>query len=149
VTKREVKTWHEEVRSYAEFTDGNNKLILFSTLYYEGGSVNAKLRSVLEFTGVCETENGNLVVRRKRYDITPEIAATIAEGLQALEPYEKGRSPKIGRERFRVVEGGFVLSLKQTPDKTFFTLQQADDGWKFETEKRDEFFGAFSDATSF
>lgn len=144
--KQEVDFWHEEIRFRSDFTNGNDKLTLFGTQHYEGGSPNAKHRSVLEFFGDCEEEDGEIVKRRKHYDITPELAANIIEALKKFAPFEKERPPKIGRERFRKAADGFVVSLKQTPDKTCFTLKQPTDGWKFETEDRDGLFNAFSDA---
>ncbi|HXL09736.1 MAG TPA: hypothetical protein VN966_05915 [Candidatus Bathyarchaeia archaeon] len=144
--KQEVDFWHEELQFCSDFTNGNDKLTLFGAQHYERGSPNAKHRSVLEFFGDCAEEDGEIVKRKKRYDISPELSANIIEALKKFAPFEKDRPPKIGRERFRKAADGFVVSLKQTPAKTFFTLHRPDDGWKFETEDRDGLFGAFSDA---
>ena len=143
---KEGKFWREQTHFCSKFANANDGLTLFGILRFEGDSPNAKQSSVLEFFGDCEDEDGELVKRKKRYDITPEIAADIVDTMKALAPFEKDRPPEIARERFREAAGGFVVSLKHTPDKTFFALQHSADGWKFETEDRDGLFEAFCNA---
>lgn len=144
--KKEPRFWREQLQFVSEFKNAGDALALYGILHSEGGSPNAKLRAVLEFRGTCEDPDGELVTRIKRYDIIPEVASDIVDAIKALAPFENDKPPKVGRERFRETTGEFVVSLRQTPDKTFLTLQHPADGWKFQTEDCDGFFDAFCNA---
>ena len=144
--KKEPRFWRDQLHFLSDFKNGDDTLALYGVHHFEGGSPNAKQGAVLEFQGICEDADGKLVKRKKRYDITPEIAADIVDAIKTLAPFENDKPPQIGRERFRETASDFVVSLKQTPDKTYLTLQHPSDGWKFETEDRDGLFGAFCNA---
>jgi hypothetical protein len=144
--KKEPKSWREQVRFRSTFTPSNDRLTVSGILRFDEDSPNPRPSCVLEFFGDCENEDGEMVKRKKRYDITPAIAATIVEAIHVLGRFENDRPPEILRERFIETAAGFVLLLKQTPEKVFFALQNIADRWKFETEKRNELFEAFCDA---
>lgn len=144
--EKEPKSWREQVRFRSTFTSSNDRLTLSGILRFDEGSPNPRPSCVLEFFGDCENEDGEMVKRKKRYEITPAIAATIVEAMQVLGRFENDRPPEILRERFIETAGGFVLSLKQTPEKVFFALQNTGDRWKFETDDRQGLFEAFCNA---
>lgn len=144
--KKEPKLWREQVHFTSRFINASDRLTLSGILRFDEDSPNAKRSCVLEFFGDCEDKSGELVKRIRRYDITPAIAADIVEAMQVLARFEHDRPPEISRERFRESAGEFLVSLKQTPDKTFFVLHSASGGWKFETDDRQGLFEAFCNA---
>jgi hypothetical protein len=145
--KREPKLWREQVQFCSRFINSNDRLTLSGILRFDEDSPNARPSCVLEFFGDCEDNDGKAVKRTKRYDITPAIAADIVEAMRVLARFASDRPPKIAQERFRETASEFLVSLKQTPDKTFFVLHHASVGWKFETEDREGLFEAFCNAT--
>jgi hypothetical protein len=82
----EPKFWREQTHSCSKFTNGNDALTRSGIFRFDGDSPNGKPRSVLEFCGECEDKDGRLVKRRKRYDITTEIATDIVKAMEAFAP---------------------------------------------------------------
>ena len=131
--KEEPKLWREQVRFRSEFvsTGANDRLTLSGILRFDEGLPNAKPSCVLEFFGDCENEDGELVKRKRRYNITPAIAADIVDAMQVLARFENDRPPEIARERFREAAGGFVVSRNKRPTRHSRASIVAG-GWKFE-----------------
>ncbi len=143
MSENEPKRWREQTQFYSTFANGDSKLTLSDINRFDGGSLNPMPALVLEFVGECEDRDGALVRRKKRYNITPAIASDMVKAMENFGRFERDRPPNIVREHFQEVAGGFVVSLKRTPDKKFYVLHRPSDGWKFETEDDQRLFEAF------
>jgi hypothetical protein len=67
--------------------------------------------------------------------------------MKALAVHEEVRQrPEFRREYFRQLREGLTVSLKHSPEQSFFVLSHETDGWKFEAADRDGLFDAFCHA---
>jgi hypothetical protein len=145
--KTERKIWRENTIFSSEFKDGTNCLRISVIHRYEGESPNANQHAFLEFFGDCEDGDGEIVKKRKKYEITQRTATEFVEAMEGLARYDQVRHrPEFAREYFRQLSEGFVVSLKHSTEPTFFVLSHEADGWKFEAADRNGLFDAFCNA---
>src|SRR5580765_3141898 len=116
--KTERKSWRENTIFRSEFKDSTNSLLISVIHRYEGESPNPNQLAFLEFFGDCEDTDGEIVKRRKKYEITQRTAAEIVEAMEGLARYEQVRQrPEFAREYFRQLSEGFVISLKHSAEQ--------------------------------
>jgi hypothetical protein len=146
MAKSGEKQWREQTHFCSQFSSGSDTLTITGIRRHEGDSPNGITTYTLEFFGECEDGDGELIKRRKRYNITGQKAAAIVDSFKALALHENEPPPKMSREYFAEAGHGFIVSLKRTPEKRLFVVRCHRDGWKVETEDRDSLFDAFCNA---
>lgn len=146
--KKAAKTWLE-VDHTVEFLAGagGNKITYMRIATYPQGSPNPIFSSSLQFEGECEEADGELTNRRVRYDISKEMAHRVCEMIKSLEQQLGNRQIKgPRRECFGDIDENFKVSLKHANEKKAIVLCHKQDGWKFETDDIDRFFGWFAES---
>jgi hypothetical protein len=88
------KIWREQTIFQTRFVDGSKSLTFTLVRRFLGDSPNATGIATLEFVGECETADGEIVNRVKRYDISGEIGTNLIQHLEDLSRFERERLRK-------------------------------------------------------